>query len=331
MAYEIKQNVVDPVRVGFDWVERRLGRPANRYEEGSIEVQQEENFHYRPLWDPEHEIFDRSYTALDVGDPYNFLDPRQYYYYTYNQARNKAAEHQQSTLSYAEEFNAFASLPEDLIKVFAETLTPLRHLEYGMQMVMVQMSAFAWGTTIEQAAIYSGFDHLGNAQQLSKLALQFENGVEILDEAKTQWMEREALQPLRRYIEDVLVLSDWGEQFVAVSAVLSPLMYPSLYRGLETQGVGLGEGLSMSTLRYFYDWYLDDQKWVRSFISHLLSVENSSNQEFLRTAFEKWSPGAELALRTLLDDLPDSLDSSEMMAQGISELQVVEELIGGRV
>ena len=39
-----------------------------------------ENFHYRPTWDAERELYDQNYTALRLTDPYAYTDPRQYYY-----------------------------------------------------------------------------------------------------------------------------------------------------------------------------------------------------------------------------------------------------------
>ena len=246
MPYEIRQNVIDPVRMGFEWVQRRLGRPANRYEEASIEIQQEENFHYRPFWDPDHEIFDPNYGALRLTDWYSFTDPRQYYYYTYNQSRTKAAEQLESALQYADDVGVFDSLSDPWHRLFLNLVGPLRHVEYGIHLILTQISRFSYGTTIEQAAIFSAFDHLGNAQQLTKVMLKLPEALTALQEGKHSWMEAPALQPLRGYIEDVLVQSDWGEQWAAINLALAPYLYPTVFgRGEELgrhTGLGMGGG-----------------------------------------------------------------------------------------
>jgi len=85
MQIDIKTSTVQQVRQTFSHVARRLGadKPASRYQEATLELQPEVNFHYRPLWEPEFEIYDKGRTAIVMSDWYAFKDPRQYYYGTY--------------------------------------------------------------------------------------------------------------------------------------------------------------------------------------------------------------------------------------------------------
>ena len=84
MAYELRTNVIDPERNTFSYLVERFGdRPATRYQEASFNVQPMENFHYRPTWDADRELYDPNYTALKLTDPYGYTDPRQYYYTPY--------------------------------------------------------------------------------------------------------------------------------------------------------------------------------------------------------------------------------------------------------
>jgi len=292
VAYEIRQNVIDPLRVGFDWVERRLGRPANRYEEASIEVQQEENFHYRPLWDPDHDIFDPGYSRLRLSDWYRFTDPRQYFYYTYNQTRTKAAEQLDSALQYAEDAGVFDQLAAPWRELLVTVIGPLRHFEYGANMVYAQICRFSYGTTIEQAAIFSSFDHLGNAQQLTKILLKLPEGLEGLAQAKAAWMEDPALQPLRRYIEDVLVVEDWGEQWVALSVALAPYLYPLVFARGEELGRNTGLGMAGMAFRYFFNWYRDDRQWTDRLWETFASDPEIDNEPILKAFLDHWRPRA---------------------------------------
>ena len=56
MQIDIKTADIKPIRNTFDHVAKRLGKdkPASRYQEATYDIQPETNFHYRPLWDPEH-------------------------------------------------------------------------------------------------------------------------------------------------------------------------------------------------------------------------------------------------------------------------------------
>ncbi|AEJ38826.1 Phenol 2-monooxygenase [Sulfobacillus acidophilus TPY] len=328
MAYEIRQNVIDPIRVGFDWVQRRLGRPANRYEEASIEVQQEENFHYRPLWDPEHDIFDPSYSALQLSDWYQFTDPRQYYYFTYNQARTKSAEQLDSALQYADESGQFDDLDPRWRDLLFTVVGPLRHFEYGANMAYAQISRFSYGTTIEQAAIYCSFDHLGNAQQLTKVLLKLPESLQGLTEAKKAWMDAPALQPLRRYIEDVLVLSDWGEQWVALSVALAPYLYPLVFSRGEELGRQTGLGMVGMALRYFYQWYRDDRQWTERLMDVLLQDAHHDNRTIMTDFLTRWQPRAREVADSLAAPLAAVAGADAQALVASVETTDVQSLVG---
>jgi phenol hydroxylase P1 protein len=316
VAYEIKQNVIDPLRTGFSWVESRLGRPANRYEEASIEVQQEENFHYRPVWDPDHEIFDRNYTRLDLGDPYKFTDPRQYYYFTYNQARSRAAERFGEQLDYAARVGAFAALPAAWQTAIATVVAPLRHFEYGLQLVLVQVSGFSWGTTIEQAACFSAFDHLGNAQLSSRIVLGLDNGIELLGRARELWLQASWLQPARKFVENVLVEPDWADQFIAVQLALAPRFYPAVWGGLERAAVKEGQGLLAGLFHHFVEWYEDDQRWSRALAAHLVSVNDTENRHEILATVDRFRNPSEALVEALAGALAEVIDVSDSLAAG---------------
>ena len=81
MQIDIKTSGVKPVRNTYAYVEKRFGdKVASRYQEASYDIQEEVNFHYRPLWQPEHEIFDTNRTVIEMQDWYALKDPRQLYY-----------------------------------------------------------------------------------------------------------------------------------------------------------------------------------------------------------------------------------------------------------
>ena len=66
MAIDLRTVSIKPLRQTFGHLARRMGgdKPASRYLEGTMDIQAMDNFHYRPTWDPEHEIFDNTRTAI---------------------------------------------------------------------------------------------------------------------------------------------------------------------------------------------------------------------------------------------------------------------------
>ena len=115
MGYELRTNVVDPERNTFTYLVERFGdRPATRYQEASFNIQPKENFHYRPTWDPDREIYDPDYSALRLTDPYSYTDPRQYYYTPYVANAAERYESFAQTLKYIEDRRLLDKLPGGL-------------------------------------------------------------------------------------------------------------------------------------------------------------------------------------------------------------------------
>ena len=172
MQYELKTQVIEPQRQTFTHIAKRYGdKPASRYLEGSIDVQPKEHFQYRPTWDPTREIFDDSYSVFRLTDAYSYLDPRQYYYAPYVTARSGHHEAFATSLEYIEARGLLERLPDGWRSVLTELVLPLRHLESAGQLILCGMARFGWGATVTQAAAYSAFDRVGNAQVLSRVGI----------------------------------------------------------------------------------------------------------------------------------------------------------------
>ena len=103
MSVDIRVQSVKPLRNTFAHIAARFGdKPASRYQEGTYHLQAETNYHYKPLWDPEGELYDQRRTAIQMKDWYALKDPRQYYYGSYTIARarqQEAADRQMEMLS----------------------------------------------------------------------------------------------------------------------------------------------------------------------------------------------------------------------------------------
>lgn len=263
MQYELRTQVIEPKRKTFDNLVARYGdRPASRYQEGSIDIQAKENFHFRPLWAPDKEIYDETFSVLRLTDPYSFLDPRQYYYAPYVTSRASMADAFSATLDYLEERDMFERLPERWSQLFQTVVLPLRHYESAAQMVSCDTARFGFGTTITQCAAYAAFDRVGNAQLISRVGISLGGGsADLLHEAKTSWLEDQSLQPLRRLAEELLVERDWGRSLVALD-VADQLLYPLLFTHLDDAALGDGAGSYSLIAQHLSGWFKDQRRWL---------------------------------------------------------------------
>lgn len=299
MQIDLRTVSIKPLRQTFDHVARRLGadKPASRYQEGTLDVQATANFHYRPLWDPDHELFDVTRTRLKMADWYAFKDPRQLYYGTYTQARAHMQETAEGDFEFVEARGLAAALPEATRQLALDVLLPLRHLEWGANMNNSFICAYGYGTAITQPCIYQAMDHLGIAQYLTRVGLLLEDEG-ALDVAKDAWLKDAKWQGLRRYVEDSFVLKDWFELYVAQNFVLDGLLYPLVYEHIDNAICAqAGPAVSMLT-RFQTEWFADTRKWVDASIK-TAAAESEQNKALLVEWTTQYRDKAAAALKPL--------------------------------
>ena len=297
MAIDLRTVSITPLRQTFGHLARRMGadKPASRYLEATMDLQPVENYHYRPTWEPERDIFDTRRTAITMKDWYALKDPRQYYYGAWTLARGKMQEIAEGDFDLVEDLGLAAAYPaagkEFALKVFL----PLRHVAWGSNLNKAYVSSYAYGIAMSQAACYASMDQLGVAQYVSRLGLAF-NDLDALADAKTAWLEGAEWQELRRYMEDVMVGQDWFEVLIAQDFALEGLLYPLIYeRFNEKLNAAHGPVFSMLT-RFQREWFGETSKWLDAVLK-ACAADNPENKAQLATWIKAWRERALVALK----------------------------------
>lgn len=300
MHIDLRTVSIKPLRHTYDHVARRIGgdKPASRYQEGTFDLQATANFHYRPTWDPAHALFDAGRSAIRMADWYALKDPRQFYYGAYTLARARQQETAEANFEFVEARGLADSLPAAAREVALRLLVPLRHVAWGANMNNAAICAYGYGTAFTQPCIYQAMDQLGIAQYLTRIGLLL-GDADALEAGKRAWLEDEAWQGLRRYVEDSFVLKDPFELHVAQNLVLDGLLYPLVYDTV-VDGVLSQRGapaLAMLT-RFMTDWSAETRKWVEATVK-TAAAESADNQAQLATWCRQWRERAVAALRPL--------------------------------
>lgn len=298
MQIDLRTVQIKPLRQTYDHIARRFGdKPASRYQEASYDVQAVTNFHYRPYWDPEHEVFDASRTKIKMKDWYSFRDPRQFYYGSYVIARAKMQETAEADFEFVETRNLVERWSDaDKANVLA-VMVPLRHVAWGSNMNNAAMCAYGYGTIITQPCLFLGMDQLAIAQYITRMGLLVA-GPEAIEQGKQAWLNDAAWQGLRKYVEDSFVVQDWFELFVAQNLVLDGLLFPLIYGVYEHHmGEKLGTGLSLM-VRFQNDWYAETVKFVDAQIK-IAAAESAENAETLKAWAQHYADSAAQALLPL--------------------------------
>jgi len=290
MQVDIKTTAIEPIRQTFSHVARRLGadKAASRYQEATFDLQPTTNFHYRPLWEPEREVYDVKRTQIVMQDWYALRDPRQFYYGAYTIARSRQQETMEKNIDFVDKRGLLRELPEALRNKHIFALVPLRHLEWGANTNNCYCTAYAWGTAVTQATMFHTMDRLGLAQYLSRIGLLLDgNTGDSLALGKTLWMEHPAWQGLRRLAERMMVTRDWFEVFVAQNLVLDGLLYPLVFHRYETQ-VAKTQGPALSLLTEFMtQWFDESSRWVDAVIK-VAASESPANAARLGAWASGW-------------------------------------------
>lgn len=313
MSIEIKTSTLEPVRNTFANIEKRFGdKPATRYQEATYDVQGETNFHYRPLWDPEHELNDPRRTALVMEDWYAFKDPRQFYYGTYVQQRAKMQETAEGNYAFFDKRNLVASLSDEAKAQVIRYLVPLRHVEHAANLNNMYGTAYGYGTAITQALLYDGMDRLGVAQYLSRIGLILDgNSGDALVEAKQLWMDAPVWQGMRALCEETLVTKDWFELFLAQDLVIDTLVNELFYNQLDQKLTAEGGQDIAMLIEFMQDWSKDTSRWVDAVIK-VAAAESDVNKALVAGWINTWRGKVAEALAPLAEEMigPDALEQA---------------------
>lgn len=322
MQIDIKTSGVKPIRNTYAYVEKRFGdKVASRYQEASYDIQEEINFHYRPLWQPEHEIFDTNRTVIQMQDWYALKDPRQLYYGTYTQTRARQQEVMESNFNFVEKNQVLNTIAADLLHKAEQLLIPLRHYEWGANMNNSFITGYAYGATLTNATMFATMDRLGSAQYLSRIGLLLDgNQGTSLEQAKQNWLAHQAWQPLRESVEQMFIVKDWYELFVAQNLVFDGYIYPLLKHIIDREFIAHGASAMSLLTSFMHEWFDETQPWVNAVIK-TTAAESEHNRSQILAWIQTWQAQVRPVVHQLL----------RLVDANTDDIEIIEEIFNKRL
>jgi phenol hydroxylase P1 protein len=304
VTVHIKTIDLEPKRQTFGHVARRLGgdKPASRYQEATLDIQATANFHYKPLWEPEYWAYDARKTAVEMEDWYKPLDPRQFYYAAYNIARANMNQAVERNFAFIEERGLIEKLSSDAKANVERGLLPLRHLHWGSNMNMSEMTQRGYGAAVTAPCIFSAGDHLGMAQIISRIGLELDGQTGAsLDKAKGAWLNDPAWQGVRRLIEDTFVERDWFQLYVAQTLAVNGVLFDLAYKHLD--GAWRDGTITVAMLTEFMsDWRAEEGRWSDHVVK-TVAAESEANRTLVSQWAQHWIDRAIEAAKPLASAL----------------------------
>lgn len=301
MSLNIAAKEIKPLRLNYGHIARRIGehKPATRYQEAVYDIQPTTNFHYPPSWDPSRKLYDTARTQIVMQDWYSFTDPRQFYYTSYVAARAKQQEIMESNFELVEKRDLLQGLKPELAAQIRQVLIPLRHYEYGANMNNQDICHRGYGTTITSLASFNGFDRIGMAQYVSRIALLLDgNEDSSLTAAKQAWLNDPAWQGLRHVMEDSFVLDDWFEILLVQDVLMDGLLYPLIYERFISQVAAQGGTTFLMLTQFMNEWSEENTRWTNQLLK-VTASESAENAALLVQWTQAWLARIEAAFAPL--------------------------------
>lgn len=290
MTVDLQAREIQPLRNTFSHVARYVGddKPATRYQEATFGAQATSNFHYRPTWDPEYELFDASRSKVVLADWYSLKDPRQFYYGTWTMARARQQDAMESSYQFVESRDLINKMPDALREKVCQVLIPLRHVAWGGNMNNCMIAAYGYGTAFTAPASLHAMDELGVAQYITRLGLALDEP-SVLDAGKEAWLKAPQWQAMRHLVEDSFVVRDPFEIFVAQNLAIDGLLYPLIFGHFIDDHVALNGGTAVSMLSAFMvEWHEESTRWVDAVVK-TAAAESEANKTLINEWTQAWS------------------------------------------
>ena len=297
---------IKPLRQTYAHVAEYIGtdKPATRYQEATIGAQPTANSHYRPTWDPEHELYDASRTRVKLKDWYALADPRQFYYGMWTMTRARQQDAVEASYQFVESRGLVSRLPSDLIAQICSQMMPLRHVAWGGNMNNAFICAYGYGTSFTAPALFHALDHLGVAQYLTRLGLTL-GDAGTLEAGRVVWLDDPRWQPLRRYVEDMFVLRDPFELFVAQNLALDGQLYPLVYGSyVNDRLAGMGATILAMLTAFMPEWHGESARWVDAVVK-IAAAESDENRQLIWDWGRNWAGRAQTALAAIAELMLD--------------------------
>jgi phenol hydroxylase P1 protein len=297
MNIDLHAREIQPLRHTYAHVAQHIGgdKTASRYQEATLGAQPSANFHYRPTWDPAHELFDTGRTAVRLDDWYALRDPRQFYYASWTMTRARQQEAMESNYQFVESRGLVGKMTDAVRARACAVLMPLRHVAWGGNMNNASICAYGYGTAFTAPAMFHAMDQLGVAQYLTRLGLALDEPG-VLEAGRNDWLGDARWQVLRRYVEDTLVLQDPFELFVAQNLALDGLLYPLIYGQFVDEQLALQGGTAVAMLTAFMpEWHEESAKWIDAVVKTAAAASPANNSLIAGWA-RAWADRAQAAL-----------------------------------
>ena len=309
----------------FQWFTPRKRR-ASIYEDVTVDTQPSVHRHMRRGWplsfeDGRGTWWDSS-TVLRSSDWFDFRDPGEQWERTYYQ-QGAAYERQiEGALSAAAADHLFADFRPEWVEFLRTHLQVPAFVEHGLWLASASLARDCLSDSLTHCLALHAAMKQRSAQAIVLFAMDLEPhlGDFPMDTARERWLQDEAWQPTRRYIERLANVTDWGELIVAANACFELTVTTLLRRELGIRAASAnGDTVTPVLARVATMEWQWTRAWTAEFLRFVIqdTVHAEHNREVVRGWVAKWMPdalGAAVALGAIAAELPNVAADESILA-----------------
>jgi hypothetical protein len=284
-----------PARKTFVWLSGRK-RPPSEYEELSTGIQWSGEPVSRTTigqWRGESTLLSTDWNAV--------RDPAGMYYRNYVVGQDVAEKQLDAVFSLASDADFLSAVDPAWRQSLTVLVGAMSFAQWGASMAMQHVMRFTLSPTVACAVQLQIMDKLRAAER-SVEWFEALNPAEANDVLHATWDKEPSIQPLHRYIEQVLVTQDWGEDVVAINLVLAGLLEPFLRELYVRGGRAHGDFVTAALGTHLAKDASRQVAWTDAFLAQCLAEE--ANAIVVADWVDKWLPDAIEAVDALVAGHP---------------------------
>lgn len=277
-------------------------------------------------------------TALRSMDWERYRSPDKLYYRTYVSAQARAERAVQTAFAFAEETGQLESVDAERVARLRELLGALQYPAWGLCVLHQYTTRFALSSWIAGATEFMMFDELRHAQLYGRLTLAYEEAHGGFDNGDSVWLESPRFQPLRKMIEELMCVLDWGQAVLVAGLIVEPILSAASRALLEFGSLRAGDALTGFVCQSIER---DQQRHRESSQALLMLVcedaeHGEANRRVIGVWAASWLPRVQSAIDALaggsVEAAAAATDASERLRAQLAACGVAVDLpVGGNV
>lgn len=244
----------------------------------------------------------REGSAFNVEDWEGFRDPAKLTYADYVTLQHERETYVDLLTDHHEAAESAADLDPAWVATLRDLFVPLRFPLHVLQMTGLYVGQMAPTAFIINCANFQAADELRRIQRIAYtvkvLANAHGDDLAATATARDPWEQGEAWQPLRRVLEQLLAVRDWGEAFVALNLAVKPVV-DALVNGRLSELAALGGDEYLSLL--MAEFQLDaarSRDWTAALVRHAVA-QDPAMRDVVQGWLATWQPRADAAVEGL--------------------------------